>query len=150
MTFQPLRQAAKNQRRRKILNQPSFSASIGREGAGQIQAGWEIALWCRRRASAALVSSMAACIAVKRKIRKAACALPDKSELPPWLEDKPSVPYQRYTKASLDDLAANIERGIKDLPVWKDYVRRFGLKEARNILRRGLVLNQITDGSPQN
>lgn len=93
---------------------------------------------------------MAVSMAMKRKNRKAARTLPDKSELPAWLEDKPSVPCRRYTKASLDDLAANIERGIKDLPVWKDYVRRFGLKEARNILRRGLVLNQITDGSPQN
>jgi hypothetical protein len=50
----------------------------------------------------------------------------------------------------LDDLAADIEQGIRDLPVWKDYVRRFGWKAAREILRRGLVINQITDGNPGN
>jgi len=87
---------------------------------------------------------------MKRKARTATRAVPAEDELPDWLEAKPSVPYQRYTKASLDDLSADLEKGIWDLPVWKDYVRRFGLKEARNILRRGMVINQITDGSPRN
>ncbi len=87
---------------------------------------------------------------MSEKARKTIRAVPAADEFPDWLEAKPSVPYQRYTKASLDELAADLERGIKDLPVWKDYVRRFGLKEARNILRRGMVLNQITDGSPRN
>jgi hypothetical protein len=87
---------------------------------------------------------------MKRKASKATCAVPAEDELPDWLEAKSSAPYQRYTKASLDDLSANLEQGIRDLPVWKDYVRRFGLKEARAILRRGMVINQITDGSPQN
>ncbi len=87
---------------------------------------------------------------MKRNARKVNRFLAAESEPPAWLEAKPSVPCQRYTKASLDELAANLEQGIRNLPVWKDYVRRFGLKEARVILRRGMVLNQITDGSPRN
>jgi hypothetical protein len=47
-------------------------------------------------------------------------------------------------------MSANVERGIEDLPVWKEYVQRFGLEEARRILRRGLLINRITDGNPQN
>jgi hypothetical protein len=87
---------------------------------------------------------------VKKKTRKATPSVPAEEESPDWLEDKPFAPYQRYAKASLDDLAADIEQGIRDLPVWKDYVRRFGWKAAREILRRGLVINQITDGNPGN
>ena len=87
---------------------------------------------------------------MKRKTRKATRAVSADDESPDWLEAKSSVPYQRYTQASLDELAADLEKGIRDLPVWKDYVRRFGIKEARAILPRGLVLNQITDGSPRN
>ena len=84
---------------------------------------------------------------MKKKTRKVTRSLP--VEAGPR-ENKLPVPYQRYTKASLDELVADLERGIKDLPVWKDYVRRFGLKEARNNLRRGLVLNQITEGNSEN
>jgi hypothetical protein len=47
-------------------------------------------------------------------------------------------------------MSADVETGIEDLPVWKKYVQRFGLEEARKILRRGLLINQITDGNPQN
>jgi hypothetical protein len=47
-------------------------------------------------------------------------------------------------------MSADVETGIEDLPVWKEYVQRFGLEEARKILRRGLLINQITDGNPQN
>jgi hypothetical protein len=49
-----------------------------------------------------------------------------------------------------DDLAANMEKGIRDLPVWQDLVARVGLKEARQILRRGLIVHRITDGNPKN
>jgi len=84
---------------------------------------------------------------VKRKTRKVTRSLPVEAEP---LETKPAAAYQRYTKASQDELVADLARGIKDLPVWKDYVRRFGLKAARNILRRGLVLNEITDGNSEN
>jgi len=47
-------------------------------------------------------------------------------------------------------MAENAEIGIRDLPVWKEYVQRYGIEEARNILRRGLLMNQITDGNPEN
>jgi hypothetical protein len=47
-------------------------------------------------------------------------------------------------------LAADLELGIRDLPVWKDLVQRVGLTEARNILRQGLTLRLLTDGSPEN
>ena len=47
-------------------------------------------------------------------------------------------------------MSANVEIGIEDLPVWKEYVQRFGLEEARKILRRGLLINQLTGGNPRN
>jgi len=70
---------------------------------------------------------------MKRKARKATRPVSAEDESPDWLEAKPSVHYQRYTKASLDELVADLERGIKDLPVWKDYVRRFGLRKTRQL-----------------
>jgi hypothetical protein len=63
---------------------------------------------------------------------------------------KTSAPCQRFSKANLDELAADMERGIQDLPVWKEWVQRFGLAVARKFLRRGLVINQLTDGNPDN
>jgi hypothetical protein len=36
------------------------------------------------------------------------------------------------------------------LPVWRQYVRQFGLKRARQILRQGLLIHEITDGNPKN
>jgi len=73
---------------------------------------------------------------VKRITRKVAGSSPDAA--------KPSAQAQR------EEMSANVEIGIEDLPVWKEYVQRFGLAEARKILRRGLLINQITDGNPQN
>ena len=73
---------------------------------------------------------------VKRKTRKVAGYGPDAA--------KPCAQAQR------EEMAANVEIGIEDLPVWKEYVQRFGLEEARNILRRGLLINQLTDGNLQN
>ena len=73
---------------------------------------------------------------VKRKNRKVAGSRPDAV--------KPFAPAQR------EETSANVETGIEDLPVWKEYVQRFGLEEARKILRRGLLINQITDGNPRN
>jgi hypothetical protein len=35
-------------------------------------------------------------------------------------------------------------------PVWKDLVADVEIKEARQILRQGLLMNSITDGNPQN
>jgi len=63
---------------------------------------------------------------------------------------KPSAPFQRFSKANLDELAADMETGIRDLPVWREWVQRFGLAAARKFLRRGLVINQLTDGNPRN
>jgi hypothetical protein len=74
--------------------------------------------------------------AVKRKTRKVAGAMLDAA--------KPCAQAQR------EEMSANVETGIQDLPVWKEYVQRFGIEEARKILRRGLLINQITDGNPQN
>ncbi|HZI34020.1 MAG TPA: hypothetical protein VFF11_16895 [Candidatus Binatia bacterium] len=48
------------------------------------------------------------------------------------------------------DVAINVEKAICDLPVWKDLVARVGLQKARKILRRGVFIDQITDGSPRN
>jgi hypothetical protein len=63
---------------------------------------------------------------------------------------KTTATYQRFSKANLDELAADMERGIRDLPVWREWVQRFGLAVARKFLRRGLVINQLTDGNPDN
>ena len=73
---------------------------------------------------------------VKRKNRIVAGSRPDAA--------KPSAQAQR------EEMAANVEIGIEDLPVWKEYVQRFGLEEARKILRRGLLINQLTGGNPRN
>lgn len=74
--------------------------------------------------------------AVKRKTRKVAGSMLDGAE--------------SCAQAQPDEMSANVERGIQDLPVWQEYVQRFGLAEARKILRRGLLINQLTDGNPQN
>ena len=73
---------------------------------------------------------------MNRKTGKGAGSRPDVS--------KPCAQAQR------EEMSANVEIGIEDLPVWKEYVQRFGLEEARKILRQGLLINQLTDGNPQN
>jgi hypothetical protein len=87
---------------------------------------------------------------VKKKNRKVAKSMPDESKLPDWLEGEPSGPAKPYTKEQQEELAAGIEKGIRDTPVWKDMVRRVGLKEARRILKLGILSNQLPDGNPQN
>jgi hypothetical protein len=62
----------------------------------------------------------------------------------------PRKPLTKFSKRRLDRLAADMEWDFRDLPVWQDYVRRFGLKRARQILRQGLVIHEITDGSSDN
>ena len=42
------------------------------------------------------------------------------------------------------------EEGLPDLPVWKDLVARMGLKEARRILRCGLLAGQLPECNPEN
>jgi hypothetical protein len=134
------------------LNGNNFNASIQSAGAGQIQAEREIALWGIRRASAALVSSSAARNAVKRKPRT---FRPSKlSEPEPLgsdcLNDGSAKPFPKFSPEYLDEMAVHMEKGIRDLPVWKDLVARVGLKEARKILRHGMLINWITDGNPTN
>lgn len=73
-----------------------------------------------------------------------------------WKEKREKSPVHgprrqnRARRPQAEEMSANVERGIEDLPVWKEYVQRFGLEEARKILRRGLLINRITDGNPQN
>jgi hypothetical protein len=43
-----------------------------------------------------------------------------------------------------------LERGIKDLPVWKDHVRRFGLKAVRDRLRKNFLLRLFTGANAEN
>ena len=59
-------------------------------------------------------------------------------------------PFSKFSKQRLDRLATDQERNFRDLPVWQEHVRKFGLKRARQILRQGLLINEITDGNPQN
>lgn len=49
-----------------------------------------------------------------------------------------------------DDLPANVEKGIRDLPVWQDLVARVGLEEARKILRCGLLAGRLPETNPEN
>jgi hypothetical protein len=59
-------------------------------------------------------------------------------------------PPAKFSKRRLDRFAAGQERDFRDLPVWRQYVRRFGLERARQILRQGLLINLLTGGNPQN
>ena len=59
-------------------------------------------------------------------------------------------PPAKFSKQHLDRLAADQERDFRALPVGRQYIRQFGLKRARQILRQGLLINQITDGNPKN
>ncbi|MGA9777903.1 MAG: hypothetical protein ACLPRE_14790 [Limisphaerales bacterium] len=59
-------------------------------------------------------------------------------------------PFSKFSKRRLDQLAADLEWDFRDLPVWQHYVRQFGLKRARQILRQGLLIHEITDGNPEN
>jgi deoxyribodipyrimidine photolyase-like uncharacterized protein len=40
-------------------------------------------------------------------------------------------PVSKFSKRRLDRLAADQERDFRDLPVWREYVRIFGLRRAR-------------------
>jgi hypothetical protein len=93
---------------------------------------------------------------MKRKPRKIEDSVSAGEALPDWLSEEDLI-LEPLEEATVDvdeldpnDLVANMEKGIRDLPVWKDLVARVGIKEARAILRRGLVINQITDGNPKN
>jgi hypothetical protein len=132
------------------LNGHNDSASIEQQRDGTIQAEAKTALLAGTGANAALLSPTAACHAVKRKPRTPPPArLPE----PPGTDDpnhESARPLHKFSHAHLDKMAADIEKGIRDLPVWKDLVARVGFKEARKILRQGILMNWITDGNPGN
>ena len=68
----------------------------------------------------------------------------------PQAEGRDAQPFHKFSHENLTEMAANIEKGIRDLPVWKDLVMRVGLKEARKLLRQGMFINCVTDGNPKN
>lgn len=78
----------------------------------------------------------------------------DNEPLPDWLggEDLKDPPELEELAEELDDddLPANIEKGIRDLPVWQDLVARVGIEEARRILRCGLLAGQLPECNPEN
>jgi hypothetical protein len=93
---------------------------------------------------------------MKRKPRKIEGSVSAGEALPDWLSEEDLILEPLDEEAvdvdelDPDDLVANMEKGIRDLPVWQDLVARVGLKEARQILRRGLIVQRITDGNPGN
>jgi hypothetical protein len=89
--------------------------------------------------------------AIKKKDRKVAKSMPNGSKLPKQLSDTPSpVSRHCYTSEELDEVVAGTEKSICDTHAWQDMVRRVGLKEARKILRLGLLSSQLPDSNPQN
>jgi pilus assembly protein TadC len=64
--------------------------------------------------------------------------------------NSPAPSRHRYTRDELDEIVAGTEKGIRDTHAWKDMVRRVGLKEARIILRLGLLSSQMPEGNPKN
>jgi len=98
------------------------------------------------------VSSTAARNAVKRKPRTPRPARLSEPELPgsDCLNHEPAKPFHKFSSEYLDEMAVHMEKGIRDLPVWKYLVARMGFKEARKILRQGMLRNAITDGNPGN
>jgi hypothetical protein len=88
---------------------------------------------------------------VKQKKRKVTRSIPDKSTPPDWLSDNPlAASKPRQTREELDEIVAGTEKGIRDTHAWKDMVRRVGLKEARRILKLGLLASQLPGSNPQN
>jgi hypothetical protein len=72
------------------------------------------------------------------------------AQVPAWVLDEAPKRKKPYSKAEIDELAAGVQSGIEDTPVWKDYVRRFGKKEAARILKVGLFRTHIVQGDPNN
>ena len=66
------------------------------------------------------------------------------------IANPPATSRHRYTREELDEIVAGTEKGIRDTHAWKDMVRRVGLKEARIILRLGLLSSQMPEGNPKN
>jgi hypothetical protein len=65
------------------------------------------------------------------------------SQVPAWILDEAPKRKKPYTKAEMDGLAADVQAGIQDTPVWKEYVRRFGKQKA-------IRIHHIVQGDPNN
>jgi hypothetical protein len=64
--------------------------------------------------------------------------------------NKSTASARPCSKAQLEEVAAGVELGIRDTAAWKDLVRRVGLKEARRILKLGVLSAQGIPGNPEN
>jgi hypothetical protein len=62
----------------------------------------------------------------------------------------PPNPHSKFCRRRLDRLAADMERDFRDLPLWHQYLRQFGLKEARRRLRIGCLVSQLPGPNPSN
>lgn len=65
----------------------------------------------------------------------------------------PSLPHKDWSYVAnqwLDEVAAGVEKGIRDTHAWKESVRRKGLRETRRILRRSLLIGQLPCVNPRN
>lgn len=91
---------------------------------------------------------------MKRKRRTISKQKFKEETIPDWLggealKDPPDVD-ELEAELDDDDLPANVEKGICDLPVWKNLVARVGLQEARKILRCGLLAGRLPKSNPDN
>lgn len=81
---------------------------------------------------------------MKKNRPKVAKSAPD-----PFPDAPPPVAKHYYTREELDEIVAGTVQSIDDTPAWKDMVRRVGRKEARRILKLGLLANQLPASSPK-
>jgi hypothetical protein len=88
---------------------------------------------------------------VKRQHRQSNSTTPTASKAPKGLQlHSPRNNWAFIANQWLDEVAAGTEKGIRDTHAWKDMVRRVGLKEARRILRLGLLASKLPDSTPLN
>lgn len=71
-------------------------------------------------------------------------------EIPDWVLDDSLVSNKPLTKQDLDELAAEVETGIRDTPAWKQLLRRVGEKEADRILSVSLFAKLGIQSNPNN
>jgi len=64
--------------------------------------------------------------------------------------NKSTASRKPYSEAQLEAVGSGVEQGICDTVAWQDMVRRVGLKEARRILRLGVLSAQDIPGNPKN
>lgn len=67
--------------------------------------------------------------------------------------DVPTLPHKDWSYVAnqwLDEVAAGVEKGIRDTHAWKETVRREGLREARRRLRLSLLAGQLPCVNPRN